>query len=142
MFLKKVHLSILCWFDFVQWLYCFSVTEAQHSSPNGENALGFGVLFLCVSVGRESRASLWHTPHDSLTPFNSSHGKTLRSLLSVSLRGVCLPFHHPAFIPVFLSQQGNILASPFLFLHTFWAPLRYVLVLKSISFSSLSLSLF
>lgn len=73
------------------------------------------VSYFRVRLWGEKAERLWHTPHDSLILFNSSRGKTLRSLLSVSLRGVCLPFHHPAFIPVFLSQHGNILASPLLF---------------------------
>lgn len=127
--------QILCWFCCVQslsihWHFC---------RPKGENALWFGVLLLCASVGRESRASLWRTPHDSLTPFNSSHGKTLRSFLSVSLKGVRPPFHHPAFIPVFLSQHRNSLESPFLFLHTFWVVVLRVSVFPLCLFLSFSL---
>lgn len=71
--------QILCRFCCVQSVCCFSVSGAKHSltvcRPNAESALRFGVLFLHAPVGRESRASLWHTPRDSLTPLTFLMGR-------------------------------------------------------------------
>lgn len=100
-------------------------------------------IFVCVCGERKQIVSLTHTSW-FLDSFNFSHGKTLHSLLSVPLRGIRLQFHHPAFIPVFLLLHWNISASLFLFSHACFepfAPLHYVIVLKSIRFSSLSLCL-
>ncbi len=78
-------------------------------------------IFVCVCGERKQSVSLTHTSW-FLDSFNFSHGKTLRSLLSVPLRGIRLQFHHPAFIPVFLLLHWNISASLFLFSHTCFEP--------------------
>lgn len=112
--------QMLCWFYCVQSVFCFSVSGAQHSltfcRPNAESALTFGVLFLCASVGRESRASLWHTSHDSLTPLTFLMGRHY-ALCCLSLRGIRLQSHHPAFILTALKHFSIFIP---LFTRMFW----------------------